>query len=246
MHEINRSIPLFFTRVRGTRIVVTSELVSDVLRVLKVEHLDYLDCERLRTVSKDEMISAFCERLVGWGDRQFTPCKTFAKGPRFINMVMTFVLHPLSHYNSITEPRARFLLSLLEHFTINFSSHFILSIIDMYRDMTTRDKLIFPLAVTRILCQFSVPFPLSVHFSIMCAIDHATIKRSEEQFRLRRSGTVASPTPSAPSISASYSFTRRVTLEDIMTQLQHMDARLYTLSDELCLVNTCVGRIARC
>ena len=31
-----------------------------------------------------------------------------------------------------------------------------------------------------------------------------------------------------------------------MTQLQHMDARLYTLSDELCLVNTCVGRIARC
>ena len=39
-------------------------------------------------------------------------------------MVMTFVLHPLFHYNSITEPRARFLLSLLEHFTIDFPSHF--------------------------------------------------------------------------------------------------------------------------
>ena len=106
MHVLDSSVPFFHTRVRGTRIVVTSELVSDVLRVLKVEHLDYLGCERLRTVSKDEMISAFCERLVGWGDRQLTPCKTFAKGPRFINMVMTFVLHPLSHYNSITEPRA--------------------------------------------------------------------------------------------------------------------------------------------
>ena len=106
MHVLDSSVPLFHTRVRGTRIVVTSELVSDVLRVLKVEHLDYLDCERLRTVSKDEMISAFCERLVGWGDRQFTPCKTFAKGPRFINMVMTFVLRPLFHYNSITDPRA--------------------------------------------------------------------------------------------------------------------------------------------
>ena len=30
-----------------------------------------------------------------------------------------------------------------------------------------------------------------------------------------------------------------------MAQLVHMDARLYTLNDELCQVNTCVGRIAR-
>ena len=30
-----------------------------------------------------------------------------------------------------------------------------------------------------------------------------------------------------------------------MAQLQCMDARLNTLSDELCQVNTCVGRIAR-
>ena len=30
-----------------------------------------------------------------------------------------------------------------------------------------------------------------------------------------------------------------------MAQLQHIDARLNTLSDELCQVNTCVGRIAQ-
>ena len=30
-----------------------------------------------------------------------------------------------------------------------------------------------------------------------------------------------------------------------MAQLMRMDARLDTLSDELCQVNTCVGRIAR-
>ena len=51
-----------------------------------------------------------------------------------MNTVMTFVLHPLSHYNSITEPCARFLLSLLEHLTIDFPSHFILSIIDVHQD----------------------------------------------------------------------------------------------------------------
>ena len=96
-----------------------------------------------------------------------------------MNMVMTFVLHPLSHYNSITEPRARFLLSLLEHFTIDFPSHFFLSIIDVHLDSASRDKLIFPSAITRILRHFFVPFSSSDHFSIICAIDYATVKRSE-------------------------------------------------------------------
>ena len=112
----------------------------------------------------------------------FTPCRPFAKGPRFMNMVMTFVLHPLSHYNSITETRARFLLSLLEHLTIDFPSYFNLSIIDVHLDSASRDKLIFPFAITRILRHFSIPFPFSDHFTVMCAIDYATVKRSEAQF----------------------------------------------------------------
>ena len=93
-----------------------------------------------------------------------------------MNMAMTFVLHPLFHYNSITEPRARFLLSLLEHLTIDFPSNFILSIIDVYRDLVTRDKLIFPSAITKILRHFSVPFPASDHFTYMYAIDAGTVK----------------------------------------------------------------------
>ena len=100
-----------------------------------------------------------------------------------MNMVMTFVLHPLSHYNSITEPRARFLLSLLEHLIIDFPSHFILSIIDVHLDSVSRDKLIFRSAIMRILRHFSVQFPSSDHFSVMCAIDYVTIKRSQTQFQ---------------------------------------------------------------
>ena len=131
MHGFDFSIPLFSTHVRGTRIVVTLQLVVDVLHVLRVKHPDYLGCECLRTMSKDEMISAFCKHLTNWGDRQFIPCKAFAKDPRFMNMVVTFVLHPLSHYNSITKPRAQFLLALLEHLIIDFPSHFILSFLDV-------------------------------------------------------------------------------------------------------------------
>ena len=90
-------------------------------------------------------------------------------------MVMTFILHPLSHYSFVTEPHARFLLSLLEEISFDFLSHFILSLINVYRDTTTHDKLIFPLAITRILCHFSISFLESSHFTAMCAIDTATV-----------------------------------------------------------------------
>ena len=130
----------------------------DVLRVTRIEFLDYPSCERLRTVSKDELMSTFCERPSERGECQFAYCSGFAKGPQFLNMVMTFVLYPLSHYNSITESRAHFLLSLLEHLTIDFPSHFIVSLIDVFQNSASRDKLIFPSAITRILCHFSIPF----------------------------------------------------------------------------------------
>ena len=91
MHGFDYSVPLFVSHIRGTRIVVTPDIVSDVLRVPRVEYLDYPSCDRLSTVSKDELISSFCERPSDWGDRQFTSCTAFAKGPRFLNMVMTFV-----------------------------------------------------------------------------------------------------------------------------------------------------------
>ena len=119
MHEFDSSVPHFFTCVCGTRIVVTLDLISEVLHVPRIVYLDYPGCDHLKTVSKDELSSLFCETLSSWGDCQNTLWSGFAKGSRFLNMVMTFFLHPLSYYNSITEPVAWFLLSLLEGLTIN-------------------------------------------------------------------------------------------------------------------------------
>ena len=166
-----------------------------------------------------------------------------------MNMVMTFVLHPLSHYNYITELRARFLLSLLEYLTIDFPSHFILSIIDVHLDSASRDKLIFPSAITRILRHFSVHFPSSDNFTVMCAIDYATVKRNEAQFRSRQTDSTTPSSRSTPSRSTPSASTPSslgdVSLGDIMAQLQRMDAHLDTLSTELYQVNVCIGRIAR-
>ena len=80
MHGIDRSVAFFFTCVRGTRIPVTPQLVVDMLRVPRIEFPDYPSCEHLRAVSKDELMSAFCEHPSKWGERRFTYCSGFAKG----------------------------------------------------------------------------------------------------------------------------------------------------------------------
>ena len=116
---------------------------------------------------------------------------------------------------------------------------------DVHRDSATRDKLIFPSAITKLLRHFSIPFLASDHFTYMCAIDAATVKWSEMQFRSRQSGSAASSTRSAPSTSAPFSSTSGMTFRDIMTQLQRMDAYLDTLPTKLYQVNTCVDRVAR-
>ena len=82
MHAIDRLVPLFFTRVRGTRILVTPQLVADVFHIPRIEFPDYPNCERLRIVFSDELMSSFCECPTTWGEHLFTPCRPFAKGPR--------------------------------------------------------------------------------------------------------------------------------------------------------------------
>ena len=154
MHGFDYSVPYFVNHVQGTCIVVTLDLISEVLLVPRVEIADYPGCECLRTVSKDELLSRFYETPSSWGNGQNTLCSGFAKGSRFLNIMITFVLHPLSHYKSITEPRAQFWFSLLEGLTIDFPSHFIPSFIDVYRDTATCDKLIFPSAIMWIFRHF--------------------------------------------------------------------------------------------
>ena len=179
IHGFNYFIPQFSTRARGIRMVVTLNIVSEVLHIPRIAHLDYPGSEHLRKVSKDELESLFCETPSSWDDCQNTSCSTFTKGSRILNMVMTFVLHLLSHYNTITEPRAQFLLSLIEDLSIDFPSHFILSLIDVYKDTTTRDKLIFPSAIMQILCHFSIPIPDSSLYIVIGDINATSIQWCE-------------------------------------------------------------------
>ena len=61
MHRFDYSIPQFVTRVRGIHMVVTLDIVSEVLYIPRVAHPNYPGCERLQTMSKDELSSLFCK-----------------------------------------------------------------------------------------------------------------------------------------------------------------------------------------
>ena len=83
----------------------------------------------------------------------------------------------------------------------------------------------------------------------MCAIDYATVKHSEAQFRSQQTDSAAPSSRSAPSRSTPSasvaSSSGDVFLGDVMAQLRRMDSCLDTLSTELYQVNVHVGRIAR-
>ena len=125
------------------------------------------------------MATHFCENVMLWADLLNFTTTNFTKGPRILNMVMTFVLTPRSHYNTIIEPRAHFLFSLLEGLSIYFPSHLIVSMIDIYQDIATRDKLIFTSAVKCILTHMHILIPSTSLFSIMGAVSWEFIRRSD-------------------------------------------------------------------
>ena len=170
IHAINTFIPLFTMVFRGTHIIVTLELISKVLHVPMVAHLDYPSHPRLFSISRDELTSYFYETDMVWGDLLNFSTHDFAKGPRILNMVMTFILTPWSHYNTITKPCAHFLFSILEGLSIDFPSHMIVYLIDIYQDTATCDKLIFPSTITRILTHMHILVPYAPLFSVMNAI----------------------------------------------------------------------------
>ena len=80
----------------------------------------------------------------------------------------------------------------------------------------------------------------------MGAIDAGSVWRSEAQFWPKRP-FVETTDPAASVVPSTFdpsSLASDMTLKAIIAQFQCMDARLDTLSDELCQVNTRVSRIA--
>ena len=82
----------------------------------------------------------------------------------------------------------------MEDLSIDFPSHMIVSMIDIYRDTATCDKLIFPLATTRILTHLYVPIPSSLLFYSIGTISKESIRRSDAQLATKWPRVKPTPT----------------------------------------------------
>ena len=120
----------------------------------------------------------------------------------------------------------------MEDLTIDFPSYFITSIIDVYQDTATRDKLIFPSVIMQTLQHFSIPIPLPPFFIVMGGISTGFVRRTKAQLQLKRPH-IETTNPAAPatlpslapsSLAPSTSTTGGVNLKAIMEQLQRMQA----------------------
>ena len=67
MHAIDTSVPQFTMVFLGTRIVVTLDFIFEVLRVPRVDRLDYPSHRRLSSISREELTLLFCEKAMLWG-----------------------------------------------------------------------------------------------------------------------------------------------------------------------------------
>ena len=57
MHGFDYFVPQFITRIRGTRIAITLNLIFKVLHIPRVEFANYLGCEHHRTVQRKTLVS---------------------------------------------------------------------------------------------------------------------------------------------------------------------------------------------
>ena len=144
------------------------------------------------------MASLFYEKAMVWGETLNYSTTEFAKGPRILNTVMTFILTPRSHYNTIIEHRDHFLLSLIEDLSIDFPLHIIESMIDIYRDTATCDKLIFPSTITHILSHVHATIALYTPSYAMGAISMEFIRRSDAQLAAKRPRMESTSTDATP------------------------------------------------
>ena len=110
--------------------------------------------------------------------------RDFAQNRRILNMIMTLLLIPQFHYNTITETNAWFLFSLLEGLSIDSPSQMILSILDTYLDTASREKLILPSFITQLLTYFHVSFLSSSRFYVMGALGKVTLSRTRSSSQL--------------------------------------------------------------
>jgi hypothetical protein len=112
--------------------------------------------------SDNEMISYFSGMPTEWGSTKTITTKGFTPESRLYNLIMCFNILPLSHRNTVTKERAKFLYAFMKKVSIDLPSVLCKSLIEMHECEDKMTNLIYPCLITRLFTYLNIKIPSTI------------------------------------------------------------------------------------
>ena len=122
-------------------------MVVTAFKLLRVCNPEY-PFSHMSTLTNDVMMTHFCSKPMAWGFSKTITIKSFTDESRMYNLIMCFNLLLLSHRNTITQARAKFLYAFITKVSIDLPSVICKSFIEIHECEDKMSYLIYPCLIT--------------------------------------------------------------------------------------------------
>jgi hypothetical protein len=114
------------------------------------------------TPTDDAMISHFCGKTMAWDSSNKAGTHYYTCETRAYNLIMCFNLLPLSHRNTISKVRVKFLYAFMTGVSIDLPSVICNSLIEMHQCQDKTSHLIHPSPITRLHTYLKITIPSTI------------------------------------------------------------------------------------
>ena len=207
---------------------ISPDLVSTALQLLRVSEAGY-PFAPTTDPTDDTIMSYFSEKTMAWGSSSKCGSQSFTAKTRVFNLIMSFNILPLSHWNTLSKSRARFLYAFMKGVSIDLPSVICREMIEMHHCKDTSSLLNYPCLITRLFTYLKITLPSRTlcYPRVGLPIDKFSLTRIVSHVKLDE------PTPSTP------------TLNDVMALLQANTSSQECILKELKEQGVALGKFAK-
>ena len=137
---------------------ISPDVVSTALQLLRVSEAGY-PFAPTTDPTDDTIMSYFSEKTMAWGSSSKCGSQSFTAKTRVFNLIMSFNILPLSHWNTLSKSRARFLYAFMKGVSIDLPSVICREMIEMHHCKDTASLLNYPCLITRLFTYLKITLP---------------------------------------------------------------------------------------
>uniref|UniRef100_A0A2N9ERH9 Putative plant transposon protein domain-containing protein n=1 Tax=Fagus sylvatica TaxID=28930 RepID=A0A2N9ERH9_FAGSY len=177
----------------------------------------------------DTIMSYFSEETIAWGSSSKCGSQSFTAKTRVFNLIMSFNILPLSHWNTLSKSRARFLYAFMKGVSIDLPSVICREMIEMHHCKDTASLLNYPCLITRLFTYLEITLPSGTlcYPRVALPTDKSSFTRRVSHVKLDE------PTPSTPMLT------------DVMASLQAITSSQECILKELKEQGVALGKFAK-